>query len=220
MISEGKVGIQNVAKGVQAVQSLGGMGELLVSELLPRYAALALTGRVFHAISHALTVTATTDISPLPANTGRPLICLGNPTNSVKAFVVLAHGVATISGTPGGPILFNSLANVNNITAAANVTPINALVGGPTTSAAKVWGATAITGSSAGVLRGVAASIAAVAATGNNGNTWTGNDLTDGLHIVLPGNGLLMAAYAVGTSHVASAWVAWAEIDANFISLS
>jgi hypothetical protein len=218
MLIKGEVGLKNAGNGSSAAASQGNQGELLVSELLPRYSQLVLAGKVFRTVSNAVTVTATTDISPLPANTGRPILSVGNPLSSNKVFVMLASGVATISGTPGGPILWNSLANVSSITAATNATAINALVGGPTNSASKIWNATAITGSSAGVLRGVAASIAAVAATGNSGNAWAGDNDMNGIDIITPGNGLLMAAYATGTTHIISAWAVWAELDAAFIT--
>jgi hypothetical protein len=210
MIIEGIQGIQALANGgTQARVSIGRFGDQYVSDLMPRYGSLVAAGMVNFTTVAAVTI-ASTHVSPLPANTGTPIISIGNPASNNKNFIVLGAGLTGISGTPGGPYYWNTV-SISVITAAANGTILNALAGNPATSSAKCWNNTAITGSAAGVLFANAFSGSAGAVT-NGGVFMPGLNDNAGMFGVAPGTLLVLAAAAAGTSPIVTASIAWIEV--------
>jgi hypothetical protein len=175
------------------------------------YAAMALTGKIFHAASGAVTI-ASTHVSPLAAGTGTPILALYNPPASPVNAVLLKHGVQTISGQPGGPILWN-YAIGTTITGLASGTSTPALLGG-SPAACSIFTNSATTGSLVGVPLKAAWNIQA---------GWTGFAETVAMEedagdiVIPPGAYLALAAYALGSTHVLMASMTWAEITAGII---
>lgn len=188
---------------------LGRLNDLIVSELHGRLHETNVRGNLFSAYVSAYTIVSTTDISPLPANTGVPILGLMNPAGSGKNFSIVRAIVTTTSGTPGGPIWWNVIPSPCGITAATNFTALNNATFNAAGSVSKVYSATAITGSSAGVplcpLGGPAAS--AVGA-----GLYAAYDEPAGGIIIPQGAFAGLAATATGSSHVVSAAIFWEEV--------
>lgn len=209
MLSEGKVkfpfGLFADSDAPVSV-ALGKHGEQLVSELWPMFSSLAYRQKLFNAVSGSVTV-ASTHVSPLTAATGKPVLGVWNPPNSGVNLLLVKHCVLTLSGTPGGPMLWNYALN-SPITASANVTPVNGLLG---SGAAKAqwFSDTALTGSVVGIALRHAWNLSAVAAAFADSVSME-ND--NGDIVVPPGAFLGLAAFATGTSHVVQASMVVAEI--------
>jgi hypothetical protein len=176
-----------------------------------RYQEAVARGNVYTATTIQATV-ATTNNSPLAANTGVPLVGLFNPANSGKNFVILRAVVCGVSGTPAAQSLFvwNVIAapagitvsgtnGVNNLTFSAN-------------SAARVFANSAITGSTlATAFRPIGGPTSAVIAA--DGSACVPEE-TAGDIIVPPGG---FAGIAVGngagTTWIVSAAMTWEEVQ-------
>ena len=185
----------------------GWLNELLISELLPQYSALAQASLLFTTFANAVTLAAT-HASPIAAGTGTPIISVFNPANSGKNLHVIKMLQATTSGTPGGPLVWNLIPNPANITAASSA-PFNNLSLTQTGSVARCWNNTAVTGSTVGTAFRNAGGPAAALATGS---VLTFLEEFKGSIIVPPGSMLALAATAAGTTHIISAFAEWAEL--------
>lgn len=166
-------------------------------------------GNVYTAatVSAGYTIVATTDISPLPANTGVPIIGLFNPTVSTVNLVIMRTKVATVSGTPGGPLSWNVIPAPSGITIAGTQGLNNKTfqAGG----IGRVANATAITGSAAGIMFRTMGGPAAVAA---GAGVYQVEEITDGDIILGPGSFAGLAAFATGTTHIVLASITWEEV--------
>lgn len=210
MLIQGQVGLQALQDGAQVNASLGRAGEMYVSELHGRYYSLAKRGLVFGFSTAAVTIAATHN-SPLAANTGTPIIGLWNPVASGKDLVVLKHSIASVSGTPGGPMVWNW--GTVTATAAALSTVVSGRMGqSPAGSIANVYSNVVTTSSLAGALHFHAAGISAVAATGQGGANAPVYEDRGGDIIIPPGSWGALCSTATGTSHVIQASVVWAEL--------
>lgn len=207
MLIQGQTGLINANDGSNPTIALGKQGSAMVSELHGRYYELALRGFIFHLPAASVTVTAA-NVSPLAATTGQTIAGLWNPPNSGKNLAVLKVGAATVSGTPGGPLIWNYAPN-QNITAVANVTPVPALLSQAVGSVARGYSNVAMTGMSANVALRDAVNISAVAAAAVTSALMedTGGDI-----IVPPGAVLNLAALGLGTAHIVRPSITWAEI--------
>jgi hypothetical protein len=210
MLIQGQVGLQALQDGSQVNLSIGRQGEALVSELHGRYYQLAKRGLLFGFSTAAVTIAATHN-SPLPANTGTPILALWNPVASGKDLVVLKHSIASVSGTPGGPMVWNW--GTVTATAAALSTVVSGRMGqSPAGSIANVYSNVVTTSSLAGALHFHAAGISAVAATGQGGANAPAYEDRGGDIIIPPGSWGALCSTATGTSHVVQASVIWAEL--------
>lgn len=181
---------------------------MTIAETQAHFQEAVLRGQVYSAGAKTATVTATTDISPLPANTGVPIVGVYNPVGSGVRLVMLRAGISTVSGTPGGPFYYNVIPNPCGITAAGLQTAVNHLSGLAAGSRARWFNHSAITGSVVATEIRAFGGPAAVAA---GAGLYHQDDLLDGAFIIEPGAFFGLAAHAVGTSHVVSAYLTWEE---------
>ena len=209
MIIQGQVGLSSarLGDGSNANLAQGFQGELLKSDLQARYYQLAKRGLLFHAASGSVTIAAA-NVSPLAAGTGQPVIGMWNPPNSGVDIVLLKQFFETLSGTPGGGLLWN-FANAPAITATANGVVASAYLGSGGRSAARVYLNTALTGAPLQTVLRYAEAISAIAA---GASTMEGTEDMAGDIIIPPGVFAGVAAFAAGTSHVVQASLSWAEI--------
>lgn len=173
-----------------------------------RYQEAVLNGNAYMLQTKSATVTATTDISPLPATTGRALIGIFNPLTSGVIASILKAGFATVSGTPGGPfyidILPAALATLSPGTVPTNLFTLAAGGSRMVGISAAVPAQTAV----ARMLRPLGGPAAVAAGAG----LYHADEEIAGLIQVPPGALLVITAHAVGTSHVVSLYLAWEEI--------
>lgn len=119
----GKVGDQPGAMGATNPMQLTNEGGVTTSDLHGKYHMAAIKKNLWTVATKSTTVTATTDISPLPATTGRCVEGLGNKAGSGKNLSVTHINVSTVSGTPGGPFYIDI---VPNFTVAQSLTTVTA----------------------------------------------------------------------------------------------
>ena len=210
MLIQGQVGApqaQSIPAGTTPPIRQGQLGDVIVSEVHGRYYETNYRGALFSTFINALTV-ASTHASPIAAGTGTAIIGIYNPAGSGKNVSIVRVQQATTSGTPGGPLLRNTIPNPQNITAsfAAAYSNFNLAQQGSVT---RIFNNTALTGSTAGVAFRTAGGSAAVAATGV---ILTYSEELAGDLLVTPGSMVALAATAAGTSHVISCFVEWEEI--------
>lgn len=123
------------------------LGEIAVSEVLPRYAALAWSGQVFSvSVAAAAAITAY-----VGAAGGTPQIAVFNPSGSGKNLVILAANYGSIvaasaAGTVTWGLYWGPTAAITQATLSP---PVNALTGLATGSVAKGFSAVALTTSTA-----------------------------------------------------------------------
>ena len=203
---QGTVGWTSNLDGTNPSLYMGKQNDVLVSEVHGKFYHPAYRGTLFRTFIPALTILST-HASPLAAGTGTPIIGIWNPPASTKNLEIVQVKVATTSGTPGGPILWNWMNN-QTISATPAGTYYTGLLSVSTTSVAKLFNNTATTGSTAGLPLGIAAAATAVASAGG---TFTLTDPVEGTIIVQPGQMIALAATATGTTHIVNAEVVWAE---------
>jgi hypothetical protein len=208
-LAEGKRGIFPLAKGSQNFLSLGDYGEGYVTELLPRYYAASYNGLMFHFSSASITAGSTTN-TLLAAATAAPPIALWNPVGSGKNLVVAKVAAVNISGTPAGPLVWNTATWVTPTTAAAS-TVVSALTAGGSASVAKVYSGVVTTGSLVGIFYKHAAGFTTVTALGSGSGTPFYED-TGGDVVIAPGTWGALATFGTGTSHVFQASLSWLEL--------
>jgi len=209
-----KVGPRVVNDGGQDVLRLDKTGALVVTGAHGYNQESVLRGQVYTASVKSATVTVTTDISPLPATTGRALLAIYNPPNSGKNLVVLKAGVSTVSGTPGGPFYLDVVPPGATI-ALTNVTanqPVNNMTFTPGGGVAKVFAAAVPVNSVVATMLRPLGGPAAVAA---GAGPYQVDELIDGAIIVPQGGMLVISAHAVGTTHVVSGYITFEEVVAN-----
>ena len=211
MLGESNVGPKASSDGTQIPLRGDKTGALVSTDAHARYQEAVLRGSVYTANAKSVTVTVTTDITPLPANTGRPQIGVYNPVGSGKNLVILRAGSATVSGTPGGPFYLDVIAATGTVITATPSTgiPINNFTLQALGSVTKCYAATAVTGSAAGVMLRPLGGLAAIAA--GAGNYHFVEEIA-GEIIVPPGAFICISAHATGTSHVHSCFISWEEV--------
>ena len=210
MLIQGQVGApqaQSIPAGTTPPIRQGQLGDVIVSEVHGRYYETNYRGALFSTFINALTV-ATTHVSPIAAGTGTAIIGVYNPAGSGKNVAIVRVQQATTSGTPGGPLLWNTIPNPQNITASftAAYSNFNLAQQGSVT---RIFNNVALAGSTAGVAFRNAGGSAAVAATGV---ILTYSEELAGDLLVTPGSMVALAATGAGTSHVINCFVEWEEI--------
>lgn len=208
---EGQVGgpLVSYSDGADPVARMGRSGEWATSDLMPRLYELAKRGNVYVATSPAIGSgnMVAANVSPLAAGTGLPLVGIYNPPSSSVDLVIIRAWAGTVSGTPGGAVVWNVIPPNAGITAAGapglgarSFTP-----GGQ----GRAFVNSALTGSLVATMLRPMKRVSAVAAAG-------GEDIcveeTAGDIIVPPGGFAGLAVAAVGTTHVLVAGIEWAEL--------
>ena len=204
---QGKVGPQLATDGNIIDPRLTRDGSAAVSDADGHFSELVLRGQVYTASTVAAGITiAATHVSPLAAGTGTPIVGLFNPVGSGVVLKIMKVRLASVSGTPGGPFVWNVIPAPAGISAAGQqgINNKTFVVGG----AAKAFVGAAITGSALTTMFGVIGGPAAIA-VGAGVNSL--ESIIDGIIQVQPGCFIGVAATAVGTAHVASAMLTWAE---------
>ncbi len=196
--------------GATAGAPAGWMGELAVSELLGRYAALVKAGRVYAAMA---TVTAPVAFGTA-AGTGGPLLW-NKPSSGIDAHILgVSFGAQTTVGTVAGAIGLTG--NGGQAVAPGTTTAIDALqnmlVGGPASGLGGVYRIGTPANAGAGLFPVIAAGItAATGASIELANSWI--DIGGGF-IIPPGAWGALAASATLTALVVSLGLLWAELPA------
>lgn len=179
-----------------------------VQDAHARYSEAVRNANVYMLQTKSATVTATTDISPLPATTGRALIGLINPTTSGRNANIWKVGFSTVSGTPGGPfyidVLPNCLATLTPGTPPTNCLTLSAQGSAMIGVSAAVPAQTAV----ARMLRPLGGPAAVAAGAG----LYSYDDEIAGAIVVPPGGLLAVTAHATGTSQVVSLYLSWEEV--------
>ena len=204
-----KVGVQNLADGTLAHARGARTGAGVVTDAHGRYTEAVGRGSCYITAVKSFTVTVTTDISPLPATTGRSLLGVFNPAGSGKNLFLLKAGIATVSGTPGGPFYLDYIAAPSGILAAIGGVPTNLLTLLAAGSVARTMNAVVPAQTLVAVMLRPLGGFGAVAL--GAGLAHFHEDL-GGAVAVPPGAAVVVSAHAVGTSHVASGHLMWEEV--------
>ena len=206
-INQGQAGPQKISDGALGIARLGRLGDTIISELQGKYGELTSRGQVFVFGAAAVTYAATGN-TPLAAGTGVPVVGILNPANSTVNCQILGVWIVTTSGTPGGPFYWNGIPNPTGITAAGS-TAISLLTFNAAGSVTKAFANAALTGSAAATyLRPIGGPAASAVGAGLYGVA----EDTNGSIVVQPGAFAGVAGTAVGSSHVISSGMIWAEI--------
>jgi hypothetical protein len=213
MLIQGQVGAPalnaSLGPGANPPVRQGNMGDLIVSELHGRYYETNYRGSLFGVALNSITVGAT-NISPVNGTNTTPLLTIFNPIGSGKNLSLVKITQSLVSGTPGGPFVWNVLALPQTITNTTFTTPFNLSTLQQAGSLAKVWTQQAIGSATvAGTAFRTAGGFAAAAA-GAGVNTYTEEYAGD--FIVPQGTAVSLCAYATGTTHIFSAFVEWEEL--------
>jgi hypothetical protein len=204
-----RIGPQVIADGGLTYLRGDTTGALVATSAHGKYSEPVMRGNCYMAAVKSATVTATTDISPIPATTGRALLGVFNPALSGKNLMVLKIGVSTVSGTPGGPFYLDYIAAPSGIVAGIGQAPTNLLTLLAAGSVARALAATVPAQTVVGVMLRPLGGLAA-AAVGAGVNS-IDEDIA-GLICVPPGAALVITAHATGTSQVISGYMAWEEV--------
>lgn len=208
----GQVGVQYGADGSQLPARQGKLGELSMSQLQAPYYEQTYRGNLFMLDSGSVTVIAA-NAAGQAMGTAKFLNGFFNPVASGKNAVIVGANVATVSGTPGGPILYEVSAGPGTITSASTGTIRSGMVGGAAKSLMTPQVMIALTALDAdttalvqiGTSGGPAAS--AVGAGVNSAY-----DFVDGKIIVPPGFAFGLCSTATGTTHVLQTTLYWIEM--------
>jgi len=212
MIVQGNVGqpaISTIAPGTPVTARLGGLADLIITELQGRYFENVYRGNVFTASQAAVGSTIiTANVSPVAAGAAA-LFTLYNVAGNTKNAVILRTVINQISGTPGGGLVFNVIPAPCGITAAGNLTPLNNLNFAAAGSQMRILSQTALTGSAAATMFRPIGGPAAIAA---GAGVYSVDEETAGDIVVVPGAALIIAATATGTTNIVACSLTWAEV--------
>ncbi len=185
------------------------LGELSVSQLLPRYTDLTWSGQVYSvSVATAATITAYTG-----GGAGTPQVAVWNPAGTGKNLVTLFANTgisvaASVAGTVSWNVFFGPTAA---ITATPSTTfPLNQLSLQPTGSVAKAFTATALSSSTA--LTNAIPVGSYYFATAANANLVTQPSLAEFAgHLIIPPGSMM----ALGGSSAIGTWssnLSWVEV--------
>lgn len=204
---QGKVGPQLATDGNIIDPRLLRDGTAAVADADGHFSELVLRGQVYTVATAAVGITlASTHASPLAAGSGTPIVGVYNPVNSGVVLKILRARVQTVSGTPGGPFVWNTIAAPAAISAAGQQGLNNkTFVSG---GSAKAFIGGALTGS---VIASVFAAMGGPAAVAAGAGVYSVDDLVDGMIQVQPGCFAGVACTAAGTTHIVAASLTWSE---------
>lgn len=207
----GQVGIQYAQDGTNPPMRQGKGGELVVSELQAKYYEQAYRGNLFIMDSGAVTCIAATAAGQA-MGTAKFLNGFCNPTNSGKNAVLVGATVATQSGTPGGPLLYEVTAGPGTFTQASTGTIRSGLIGGAARSLmvpALMIALVALDADTTALVQiGTAGGNSAIAAGAGVASFY---DDIAGKIIIPPGYAFGLCDTATGTSHVVQSTLYWIE---------
>ena len=208
----GQVGTQNAADGTNPPVRQGKGAELMVSEFQPKYYEQAYRGNLFLIDSGSVTCVAATAAGQ-GMGTAKFLNGFFNPVGSGKNAVIVGATVATISGTPGGPLLYEVTAGSGTLTSAATGTIRSSNLGGSSkslmTPQVMVTLVALDADTTALVQCGTLGGPAAIAA---GAGVYSVYDDVAGKLIVPPGYAFGICDTATGTSHVLQSTLYWVEV--------
>jgi hypothetical protein len=183
----------------------------MVSELQAKYYEQAYRGQLFIQDSGSVTCIAATAAGQA-MGTAKFLNGFVNPVNSGKNAVIIGVTCASVSGTPGGPLLYGASAAPGTFTQAATGTIRSALLGGAGSSLMKAATMVALVAldadTTATIQVGTAGGPAAIAA---GAGVYSFYDDVAGKIIVPPGWAFGLVDTATGTSHVLQSTMYWIE---------
>jgi hypothetical protein len=216
---QGQVGAPVTSYGVGSLPNLraGQQADLIVSQLHGKNYETNYRLNMFSFITNGLTQTnaMTTATS---AGTAAPIIGLYNPAGSGKNISLMRMTQAYTSGTPTGPLLWNTFASPSSISAVpftSNTNVIGATVSTVSNNAAgsvaRIFNNQTLTGQSvAGAAFRTAGGPTSAASVAGQIQTFT-EDFQGDL-IVAPGSMIGLCTYANGTSAVFSIYLTWEEL--------
>jgi len=213
MLIQGQVGAPalnaSLGPGANPPVRQGNMGDLIVSELHGRFYETNYRGSLFGLALNAITV-GSTNITPVNGTNTTPLAFIYNPIGSGKNLSMVKITQSLVSGTPGGPFVWNVVAFPQTVTNATTTAPFNMSTMLQYGSIAKTYiqqavGSSTVTGTAFRTAGGFAAS-----AAGAGVATYTEEYAGD--FIIPQGVAVALCAYAAGTSHIFSAFVEWEEL--------
>lgn len=207
----GQVGVQNTQDGTNPPMRQLKTGELAVSELQARFYEQTYRGNLFVLDSGSQTCVAASAAGQA-MGTAKFLNGFFNPTNSGKHAVLIGAMIATVSGTPGGPLLYEVTAGAGTITSASTGTIRSGLIGGAARSLMTPQVMVTLTALDANttalVQIGTAGGNSAIAAGAGVSSFY---DAIDGKIIIPPGYAFGLCDVATGTSHVVQTTLYWME---------
>ena len=207
----GQVGVQYNQDGAQPVVRLGKGGEQMASEFNPRFYEQTYRGNVFMLDSGSQTIVAA-NAAAQAMGTAKFINGLFNPVASGKNLVLISTNVATVSGTPGGPILYGAAGPVT-ITSAATGTIRCGNIGGVAKSIATPLVQVTLTAQDADTLAMLQIGTqGGPAASAVGAGLYSNFDAIDGKIIIPPGYCFGLVSTATGTTHIVQSTIAWAEI--------
>lgn len=207
----GQVGQAVAVDGTNPPLRQGKSAELIVSELQAKYYEQAYRGNLFILDSGSQTCIAA---SAAGQNMGTAKFLNGffNPTNSGKNAVLIGATVATVSGTPGGPLLYEVTAGAGTLTSASTGTIRSGMIGGAAkslmTPQVMVTLVALDADTTALVQIGTAGGNSAIAAGAGVGSFY---DDIAGKIIIPPGYAFGLCDTATGTTHVVQTTLYWIE---------
>ena len=213
MLIQGQVGAPalnaSLGPGANPPVRQGNMGDLIVSELHGRFYETNYRGALFGAALNSITV-ASTNVTPVNGTNTTPLFTIFNPIGSGKNISIVKFVQSLVSGTPGGPLLWNTLALPQTVTNSTFTVPFNMYSLVQAGSVAKCWtqqaiGSATVAGTAFRTAGGFAAS-----AAGAGVATYTEEYAGD--FIIPQGSAVSLVATATGTSHVFSGFLEWEEL--------
>lgn len=211
-IARGTVGLVDLPTGAESSIRLDRTKALVVSIGHAPYQEATVSGRVFTMDSDAVTLAAANATKSALA-TVKLINGFFNPLTSGKNAVIIAAHVATTSGTPGGPYLWNTISGVT-VNSAATGTIRSGLVG----SSAYSSSMTAQTGVVVTVIGGATTNLTQYGVMGGPAAIAAGAGLYDayeevgGRIVVPPGTLFGLTCAAAGTSHVVQTSITWEEV--------
>lgn len=209
----GQVGIQQTQDGTNPPFRQGKAAEMMVSELQARFYEQTYRGNTFVLDSGSVTAVAATAAAQA-MGTAKFLNGFFNPTNSGKNAVLIGASIATVSGTPGGPILYEVTAGAGTLTSASTGTIRSGLIGGAGKSLMTPQVMVTLTAldadTTALVQIGTAGGPAASAAGAGVNSVY---DNIDGKIIIPPGYAFGLCDTATGTTHVLQTTLYWIEVQ-------
>jgi hypothetical protein len=188
----------------------GLFSEQVISNLLPSYAELSRRGLIYTISTPQAGVTiAAANVSPLAAGTGQPIVGCWNPTSSDTLILVLKIWFATRSGTPGGPLVWNTISKPT-FTTPTTVNAVNHRTLQAAGCSGRYFANGAMTGGQAATfLRPIFANTPVAAGAAFQGNM---ESFTDGAIPIFPDSFWGIAATAAGTTHLVDGYIEVAEL--------
>jgi hypothetical protein len=197
-----------------------GSGAQRIADAHSRYMQATAEGRVFVLDSDSVTIAAA-NATKSAMGTAKYINGFTNPPNSGKLAVIIAAHVATVSGTPGGPILWNffPFAVINSATTG---TIRNAVLGlGGNNGGSAMNPQVNVTLTSIGALTTALVQLGVMggpAAIATGAGLYDAYEEVAGRIIVAPGMNIGLCATATGTTHIVQSTIIWEEVPISSLT--